>query len=255
MTKTASSEAQTEKVVGLMAHQVGHVSLLYPFVGAQAKLVQPPALKVIQDVHKIRTETSKKDPKIRMAELIAPLSPICLTAIEQRAADIVATSFGCLSITEIIMGAVGDKSAAVNALAQLAGGDPSPADHASHSPWFSKLLKSLVANGRWDKKTGRVIQLDPPLHFEAQLLAVIEPHLKNWVIGDGGFVVLALLEADWVSKDKPKQLKRTLRAYKEDLDNLVQIGAKVPERSQEEGAFDKKRRATASKLLLEALNK
>jgi pumilio homology domain family member 6 len=254
MTKTASAEAQTEKVVGLMTHQVGLVSLMYPFVGAHPKLVHPPALKVMQEVHRIRMETSKKDSKLRMAELIAPLSPICLTAIEQRAADIVATSFGCLSVTETILGAVGDKSAAVSAIAQLTSGDPSSEEHISHSPWFGKMLKSLVAGGRWDKKAGRVIQLEPPLHFEVQLLTVIEPHLKDWVVGDGGFVVLALLEANWESQDKPKILKQTLKAYKADLEKLVQIGVKIPKRSEEEGDSDKRRRATASKLLLEALN-
>ena len=211
----------------------------------------------MQRVRKIRETTSKKDPTVRRAELITPISPLFLHAIESHASDITSNSFGCVFITEVIIDGIGEKQAAVNAVANAVQGDPLAPGHAAHSPFAGKMLKTLIAGGRFDRSSGKVMPLDPPLHFPELLFGAIEPNLEGWVLGDGGFVVLALLEATWKDKEGAKKVQNAVKSSKVELERNIKEGEDL-DKSKEadfEDGLGKRRRATAAKLLLDAVGR
>jgi pumilio family protein 6 len=57
------------------------------------------------------------------------------------------------------------------------------------------MFKTLIAGGRFEKETGKIRHVDPPLNFADILYAVIKNHILAWATGPSSFTVLALLEA------------------------------------------------------------
>ena len=156
--------------------------------------------------------TSKKDPQIRRNELLKALSPLLLKAIAGGAADLVATSFGCQFITEVLFVAEGDKSTALGAVAAAAAGNPASVEppasaddlaingtfHPSHiatTPFGGKMLKALTAGGRFDSKTKTIVPIVPALDFANILYPHIKDYVIEWATGSSSFVILALVES------------------------------------------------------------
>jgi pumilio family protein 6 len=251
LTNGARPEDQDEKIVNLATHHTGHSILLYPFAGGPSrKVLHPVTFNFMKRIEEIRKKTSKKDPQIRMSELVAPLSPVCLHAIEARANDLASSSYGCQLMTEVIVEGTGDKSIAVSAVAKTAEGDVSEAGHISHSPFAGKMLKTLIAGGRFDSKSGRIVLLDPPINFDQLLIEVIGDDLKAWTLGDGGFVVMAL-----IANGKNEPIRNKVLGWKKDLQAQLNAGAKVEKDADKPEDKDARRRAMAAKLLLEELDK
>ncbi|KAI1322019.1 armadillo-type protein [Xylariaceae sp. FL0255] len=191
-------------------------------------------LQLLEELWEIRKTTSKKDPETRRKELVATLSPSLLAAIASSPQDLIATSFGCQLITESLLSGVGDKSAALEAIASTAGGDPDskpvqegdePSDdfapalvapfHISKAPHGGRMIKTLISGGRFDKTTRKVIPCDPPLHFADILYPVIKDHIMSWATGPSSFVVVNLLEVDDFSHGK--ELRKTLKKHEKQL--------------------------------------
>jgi pumilio homology domain family member 6 len=246
--KEAKPEEQAEKIVNLANHQSGLVVLLYPYSGAKRRLLSSQdTLDLMQRVREIRQTTSKKDPLIRQSELKTALSPALLQAIETRASDIVASSFGCQFIGEVLLNATGPKDAALQAVAELCQGNPQDSTHVSHSPFVGKMLKLMIAGGRYDHKAGKVIIVDPPLRFAEKLLAVMKSEdglLRKWIVSEGAFVVLQLLEAPWERAQDAQDVKAEVKKCKKDLKKIADVQGKT----ESEVA----RKVKAAQLLLEA---
>jgi len=188
-------------------------------------------LELLEQIWENRKTTSKKDPEIRRKELVAALSPPLLASIASSPEDLVATSFGCQLITEALLSCVGDKSAALEAVASTAGGDPDaqpeenseelsiaavPAlPHISKIPHGGRMFKTLISGGHFDKSARKVIPCDPPLHFADILYPVIKEHILSWATGPSSFVVLNLLEAEDFSH--VDELRKTLKKHKKQL--------------------------------------
>jgi pumilio family protein 6 len=244
------AEKQVENVVFSANDLNARTSLLYLFQGRSSSLF--PAshasdLAILSEVDVVRQTTSKKDPEIRRAELAKALSPLLLSAIAAAPAELVATSFGCQFVTEILFGAEGDKTAALKAVASTAAEDPTlaipeakdgnemevdaPADaepmevddsmnmheapriHVANTAFGGKMLRSLIAGGRFDNKLKKVVPVSPPLNFADILYPVIEDHIVAWATGSSSFVVLALCETEGFSK-KAEVLKKLKEAKK-----------------------------------------
>lgn len=210
-------------------------TLLYLFQG-RSKALFPAShsgdLEILKEVDQVRQTTSKKDPEIRRSELGKALSPYLLKAIESAASDLVSTSFGCQFITEVLFAADGDKSAALNAIAETAGGDPTwvapqveegkdaettekPPSHIANTPFGGKMLKSLVQGGRFDMKTKTITPIEPSLNFANILYPHIQEHIIEWATGSSSFLILALVESiDFAQKG---ELLATLKAGKKKL--------------------------------------
>lgn len=219
LTKTASRQDQQNKVLALAQHQIGHISLCYPFSGNAKWLVPPPTQERMREIDAIRMRTSKKDPSIRRRELIAALSPPVLATIASHAEALAQSSFGCSLITEALISGVGDKTAAASAVADLASGDPSNEAHISHSPAAGRMLKVLVTGGHFDSEKKEVVRPDPELRFADALYDRIQDWDVQWATGLSSFVVVALLENEqFGQKDR---VKRRLKAYKKGLEKAA----------------------------------
>lgn len=212
-------------------------------------------LQVLEEVHEIRKTTSKKDAETRRKELIAAFSPALLSAVEAAPLDLVSTFFGCQLVTDILLFAVGEKSESLKAIAQTAEGDPEAGEdaaeaeaeaeaeateggeeqqqpqglHISKTAYGSRMFKTLIAGGLFDKEARKVIPVDPPLNFADVLYPVIKEHVVSWATGPSSFVVVALLEAeDFSSKD---ELKKILKKQKKLLEKAA------TEETQEQKAY------------------
>ncbi|KAI0599349.1 armadillo-type protein [Biscogniauxia sp. FL1348] len=191
-------------------------------------------LKVLEEVWEIRKNTSKKDPETRRKELITAMSPQLLAAIASSPMDLIATSFGSQLVTEALLSGIGDKTAALEAVASTAAGDPNvetkeveePSDgilpdfppqvHVSQTTHSGRMFKTLIAGGHFDKATRKIIPVDPPLHFADILYPVIKEHVVAWATGPSSFVVLNLLEAEDFSHGD--ELRKILKKNKKELE-------------------------------------
>jgi pumilio family protein 6 len=103
----------------------------------------------------------------------------------------------------------------LNAIAQTAAGDPTwtqpaaveegaettqPASHIANTAWGGKMLKSLIAGGRFDPKTKTVVPVEPALNFADILYPNIKEYVIEWATGSSSFAVLALVESNNFSK-------------------------------------------------------
>ncbi|TVY48252.1 Pumilio homology domain family member [Lachnellula occidentalis] len=229
------ADKQVENTVFSANDLNARTTLLYLFQG-RSKALFPASLdsdlSILSEVDTVRQTTSKKDPEIRRSELAKALSPYLLKAIEAAAADLVATSFGCQFITEVLFGAEGDKTAALAAIAQTAGGDPTwvqpevieegaetentqPPSHLANTAFGGKMLKSLIAGGRFDYSTKTVVPVEPALDFADILYPIIKDYIIEWATGSSSFVPLALVESS--SFDKKKEVLSLLKKSKKKL--------------------------------------
>jgi len=216
------ADKQVENIVSAVNDIYARTTLLYLFQGRSRALFPfslSSDLEILSEIDTVRITTSKKDPEIRRAELAKALSPYLLKGIETAAADLVSTSFGCQFISEVLLAAEGDKSAALAALAETASGDPSevnppvfkegatetdptPSSQIAILSYRAKMLKSLVAGGKFDAKSKEIVLVTPPLNFADILYPYIKEYIVQWATGSYSFVVVALLETKFEAKDE-----------------------------------------------------
>ena len=224
-------EKDIENIVFLANDLNARITVCYLFEG-QSKSLFPAShaydLELLSEIHEIRKKTSKKDADVRRKELVAAISQPLLAAIAVSPKDLVSTSFGCQFVADVLLSTIGDKTAALGAVASTADGDPQPAQsedadplyppppHISLTPHGGKMYKSLIAGGRFDKAAGAIKRIDPPLNFADILYPVIKEHVVKWATGPSSFTVLGLLEApDFSSK---KELLKILKSEKKTLE-------------------------------------
>ncbi|APA14761.1 hypothetical protein SS1G_06776 [Sclerotinia sclerotiorum 1980 UF-70] len=229
-------EKQAENIVFSANDLNARTTLLYLFQG-RSKSLFPAShnsdLEILSEVDTIRPTTSKKDPEIRRQELIKALSPYLLKAIASASRELIATSFGCQFLTEVLFGAEGDKSAALESLAEAVSGDPTyiqppveegavseePPSHIASTPFGGKMIKSLIAGGRYDPATKSIIPIVPALNFADILYPHIKEFIVEWATGSSSFVVVALLESE--SFGKKDEVKKVLTKNKKKLEKAA----------------------------------
>lgn len=227
-----SQEKEKGNVIFCANDIYARTTIRYLFEGTSKVLFFPGSLAsdlaLLEEVHEIRKTTSKKDPEIRRKELITYLSPPLLAAIAACPNELVSSSFGCQLVADVLLGAAGDKTAALQAIAETAAGEPAVADektyppprpHVSHTSHGSKLFKTLIQGGRFDKATNQIKPADPPLEFGSVLYPIIEDHILEWATGTSSFVVVALLESE-TFQDKDA-IKKTLKKQKAKLEKAA----------------------------------
>jgi pumilio family protein 6 len=221
LTKTATEQNQHNKIIALIQHQIGHMSLLYPFTGSVKWMIPPQSRigELLKNIHQIRSTTSKKHPATRQKELVTALSPLFLSTIAAHAGTLSESSIGCHFITETLISGVGDKDAAVSAVADLATGDPSTDGHISMSRDGGRMLKILVNGGHFDQERKEVVRSDPKLHFAQSLYERIRDWILKWATSSSSFVVVALSEND--EFDGKEEMKKKLRLHRRELERAA----------------------------------
>lgn len=215
ISKDPSSENQNQALLESAVDLNARIALLYPFSGISKAILPKEDLALLDEIHRIRTTTSKKDPEVRRQELAASLSPSLLSCIATNAEALAATSFGCQFITEVLLGAIaGDRSASLTAIAALAAHDNSPVDWTS--PAAGRMLKALVLGGRFNPSTQSIDRVAPPLGFHDVLYtAISEDRVLDWATGENSFVVVGLLEAEGFTH--ARKLRATLKKRRNQL--------------------------------------
>ncbi|KAL2269878.1 hypothetical protein VTJ83DRAFT_2062 [Remersonia thermophila] len=253
-----NEEKNIENIIFLANDLNARITVMYLFEG-QSKALFPAShaydLELLSEIHEIRKKTSKKDAEVRRKELVAAISPPLLEAVATSPNELVASSFGCQFVADVLLSATGDKKAALEAVASTAAGNPTPqqsedADplyppppHISLTPHGGKLFKTLIAGGRFDKSAGCVKRVDPPLNFADILYPVIKEHIVQWATGPSSFTVLGFLEApDFSSK---KELLKTLKSNKKALEAAAQ-GDVANNAAKEDGKKEKKEKRKKS---------
>lgn len=218
----------TENIIVSTTNPFARATLLYLLEG-QSRAIFPASmnedLAILKEVHEIRQTTSKKDADMRRKELVVAISPALIEAVVSSAQTLVADPFGCQLVADVLLSAEGDKTKALEAVAAVAAGDPSaePMEehgivtpvHVSRTPFGGRLIKTLIAGGKFNKETGKVETVDPPLKFSDILYPVIKDHILDWATGPSSFVVLNMLEAEDFSH--ASELRKMLKAHKKDL--------------------------------------
>ncbi|OHF01101.1 CPL domain-containing protein [Colletotrichum orchidophilum] len=218
----------TDNIVVSTTNPFARATLLYLLEG-QSKALFPANmnedLAILKEVHEIRQTTSKKDAETRRKELVAVMSPSLITAVVEAAPVLVADPFGCQLVADVLLSTEGDKTAALEAVAAVAEGKPGaePMEvegvptpvHVSRTASGGRLIKTLIAGGKFNKETGKVEPAEPPLKFADILYPIIKDYIVDWATGPSSFVVLNMLEAEDFSH--ASELKKTLKKHKKDL--------------------------------------
>lgn len=210
--KEPLSEDQKQTLLTSAVNLNARIALLYPFSGSSTAILSQEDFKILKEIHQIRTHSSKKNPEIRRKELVASLSPPLISIIATSAESLVQTSFGCQFITEVLLGATGDRQLALNAVASLVHGS-AETRALLNSPAAGRMLKTLVLGGHFNSKTKAVELTDPPLGFHDILYDSIKDEILDWATGSNSFVVLGLVEA--VGFSNVESLKKTLRTQRD----------------------------------------
>ena len=192
--KEPCSESQQRDLLQAVSHLNARATLLYPFCGKARAILPHEDLKVLDEIHRIRRTTSKKDPEVRRKELVASLSPPLLSVIEANSKDLVSTGFGCQFMGEVLLGASEGRECALTAIAALAK-DNVQTGSSLESPAAGRMLKSLVLGGRFNPDKKAIDLSDPPLKFHDVFYSAIKDDILSWATGPNSFVVVGLLEA------------------------------------------------------------
>ena len=262
--KEPLSDSHQQDLLQAINHLNARVTLLYPFCGKLKAILPNEDFKLLDEIQRIRTTTSKKDPELRRKELITSLSPALLSLISSEAKALVSTSFGCQFISEVLLDAPRGRDSAMNAVTALAKGDDET-KALLDSPAAGRMLKSLVLGGRFNPTTKKIDLADPALGFHDIFYGAIKDEILNWATGANSFVVVGLLEAPGfphveelkvrLSKGKGKQkLVEAAEAARSNRENVVKVKGKKSKGSKSQEEAPVKTGSKGAQLLLRKLD-
>lgn len=205
--KDMEIDARNDELFGMAEHLTARIPLLY-LMNEEAKqpkwLLTAEDVKILEEVHEIRTTTSKKNAEVRRIELLRAISQPLLDLIATRAEDLIKSSFECQFVAEVLLGGVGEKTSALQAVAALAIADDEGVQTALKTAHAGRLLKTLVQGGRFDKKSKAVVLVDPPLAFGDMLYDTLSKgvtgSIEAWATSENSWVIVALLESSEFTK-------------------------------------------------------
>ena len=240
--KDLEAEAREQELLAQVEHLTTRTTLLYLMSPDAPKwLLTDETAALMSEVREIRKETSKKDPEKRRLELLEQIAQPLLDLVQNQAEYLAQSSFGCQFITEAVFGcaAAGDAKNALGALASLVTNTPEEPDKKAQmekmmaTAAVGRMLKTLVQGGRFEKSTGSIKAVEPPIKFHQMLYSSMmanggEAEIVQWTNGPNSFVVVAMLEAqDFDAKD---ELIQVLKKNVDKLDNQNKGAAIVLEK-------------------------
>lgn len=225
--KDLDTAKREEELLNLVVHINGRIPLVYLLAPEPPKwLLDPADHELIKEVRTIRTTTSKKDPSIRRVELVKAISQPLLDFITSQAETLIQTSFGCQFLGEVLLGSIGEKDAAISAVANLATSEQ--VAEVITTPHVGRLYKMLAAGGRFDPATKSVVPVDPPLGFSNKLYDVLVESGKilDWAAGPNAWTLVALAE-NTIDFEDPSRLITYLGENRRHLETADGAGTKV----------------------------
>ena len=131
---------------------------------------------------------------MRREELKNKFSQIMLDGLVTYPKAVLSESFGSQAASEVLLYAEGDKTAALEAVANAFSGSPDNEEHLIQLPFSSRTLRTLIQEGHWNSKTKSVDTIKEPTGFKNIFFKAIKLNISRWASGEGSFVILSLLE-------------------------------------------------------------
>ncbi|KAL8809683.1 MAG: hypothetical protein Q9200_003199 [Gallowayella weberi] len=208
--KTADlDESQTQALIAAVNHNFARIPILFLFANRRESFMPVMDRGLLDTVHSVRTDTSKKDPVTRRKELITHISPPLLSLIANNAEALVQSSYGCQFMMEFLPGAVGDRDSALKAIIAVIQSNVPEMKEALKTPAAGRLLKTLVQGGHYDTKDRRVKLAEPAFGFHNMLFKTLEAkgQVLEWATSDNSFVIVALMETEgFDSREKLREI-------------------------------------------------
>ena len=226
---TDSSETISRSLLEYVEQQYARVPVLYPFSHKLSSILPVGSKDLMDEVHKIRNTTSKKDPDSRRRELAKAIAPQLLDFITSSAKELIQSYFGGQFISEVLIAcsdAVIEPQARLKPLQAVVSAisDPEMQKIVSTPP-CGRMLKSLVLSGHFNPKLKEVEVCQPPLGFADMLFEAMGAELISWATGDNSFIVLGMLESKDMSKRE--ELVKLLKSRKKDLQEAAKADTSV----------------------------
>ncbi|RKP32464.1 ARM repeat-containing protein [Metschnikowia bicuspidata] len=225
--------------------------LLYLLKGLNGKYFAPKVKEELSRYEKLaHAKTTKKPQDQRRKELLAKVLPLIYKALlettdpdnEMSLSKLLSSNIAAQFITEVILTPtdIEEVNATlrpqfVDAIFDLTFKYDVLEDHhlINKTPFFSRTLKSLIQGNdfKWEREAKKLVAVENVsiphigVTFTEKIAEALSPEdvTKNWVSGQGSFVVLAVLEAlDVLGSSHAKSLRKTLKKLKEFMKNDIE---------------------------------
>lgn len=199
------TDAFKDHMGAMLMSKSGRRALLYLLLGPSSRYFSKDQINTFKTINELKQTTSKKDQEARLKENLESFSPLMLDTIVDYPRKVFDESIGSQTAVEVLLYAAGDKTAALQAVADTFKGDINNSGESGKSifdqPFVSRALRTLVQGGHWNntKKEVDVVPKERNAEigeFKTMLAdAIEEDYIKDWATGDGAFVIVSLLEA------------------------------------------------------------
>ncbi|KAI9248550.1 armadillo-type protein [Phascolomyces articulosus] len=196
----------------LFSDKFGRRVFLYILTGRNTRYLSPETVQQITEGDQIRQ--SKKDSEVRAKEILEGCSPALIQTVVESAPILMREKLSSQVVQEVMLHAIGDKTAAVNAILDLASENIEKENHIIEDRFANRIIKAMIKADSAEATNDKAIE---PLGFAPKLLERIEPHLGHFATNFGSFVVLSLLE----ESSTKKQTKKALKSHKSDIQKVA----------------------------------
>ncbi|KAI9020779.1 armadillo-type protein [Phycomyces nitens] len=193
----------------LFANKFGRRFFLYILAGRNTRYLSPETVQELKAGDAIRT--SKKDPQQRSQELLKASSPLLIKMVADNAGTLMREKLSSQVVHEIMLHADGDKTAAINAILELAAEPIENENHVIVDRFANRIIKAMIKADTAEESNDKALA---PLEFAPKLLEVIEPHLGYFATNFGSFVVVALAE----EPSTKKAVRKALKPHKKEIE-------------------------------------
>ncbi|KXN85890.1 Pumilio homology domain family member 6 [Leucoagaricus sp. SymC.cos] len=213
---TTPADNICEKPQGLRA-------LVYLLTPRSRRHLMPAQIASLEETDSIRSRTSKKDPEARVAEVRKFASEALLQWIADSGVKVTREPRGSLIATEVMLYAEGDKTGATKTLlAALAIPYPSAdisTPHPINLAWTSRMYKTLLQGGHFNKKTQSVELTDSwnAVEFASSFIDTVPQNVMVALCTEGerngSFIVATLCETLVRGGDNKKSDRQKLKDW------------------------------------------
>lgn len=211
----------------LFADKFGRRFFMYILAGRNTRYLSRETVELLKEGDKIRV--SKKEPEIRAREILKATSPQLIKLVTDDANTLMREKLSSQVVQEIMLHAIGDKSAAIESILALCAEYVDNEHHIIEDRFANRIIKAMIKADTAETENDKAVE---PLEFAPKLLEVIKPNLAHFAVNHGSFIVLALAE----EPSTAKEVKKELKSHKKEIEEAAQTNS-------------------GSKLLLEVLSK
>lgn len=191
--------------------------IVYLLVGRSKRYLSKEDVDSLAADDAIREATSKKDSIARRDELLAYIAPDLIRLVENQPAKLLRETLASQVLTETMLYAPGDKSAAVSAIVDVFHeADIADEENILRLSWAARSVKALFQGGHWNVANKEPDVVAPHLNFASAFIDQCEEKIPELAADYGSFVVLAILEGtdDAVKGKVQKILKPHVKELK-----------------------------------------